>query len=105
MTFHHGAVNVGWNPPEPYPVPAPPSEFAEWTLGEAGLKDFILDLHAPAPDQVRTWLSAPASLRVIGPSYDPENDTDYYMSSSSLAEWFDVIIRLEEVTPTRLLLP
>ena len=105
VTFHHGAVNVGWNPPEPYPVPAPPSEFAEWTLGDAGLEDFIVDLHAPAPDEVRAWLSVPARLRVIGPSYEPERDSDYFMSINSLAESFDAIIQLEEVTPTRLLLP
>jgi len=84
---------------------APPSEFAEWTLGDAGLEDFILDLHAPAPDEVRAWLSVPARLRVIGPSYEPERDSDYFMSINSLAESFDAIIQLEEVTPTRLLLP
>jgi erythromycin esterase len=52
---------------------------------------------------VRTWLDAPATLRAIGPSYEPERDADYHMSGGSLAEWFDAIIQLEEVTPTRLL--
>jgi erythromycin esterase len=105
MTFHHGAVNVGWNPPEPLRVPEPPGQFADRALGDAGPGSFILDLHAPAPDAVRAWLNAPAKLRVIGPSYEPANDADYHMSGGSLAQWFDAIIRLEEVTPTRLLPP
>lgn len=28
VTFHHGAVNIGWNPPRPYQVPGPPVRFA-----------------------------------------------------------------------------
>lgn len=102
MTFHHGAVNVGWNPPKPIRVPEPPRQFADRALGGAGPGTFILDLHAPTPDAVQAWLNAPAKLRVIGPSYEPANDADYHMSGGSLAQWFDAIIRLEEVTPTRL---
>ncbi len=105
ITFHHGTINIGWNPPQPYRVPVPPTRFAESTLADSGQRDFILDLHAPAPDEVRTWLDAPATLRAIGPAYEPDKDADYHMSGGPLAQWFDAVIQLEEVTPTRLLAP
>ncbi len=54
---------------------------------------------------MRAWLDAPATLRAIGPAYEAERDADYHMSGGSLAEWFDAIIWLQEVTPTRLLAP
>jgi erythromycin esterase len=103
VTCHHGTVNVGWSPPRPHPVPAPPPQFAESTLDAGGQPSFILDLHTPAPDEVRAWLDSPATLRAIGPSYDPDKDADYYMSGGSLGEWFDAVIQLREVSPTRLL--
>jgi erythromycin esterase len=105
MTFDHGEVNVGWNPPRPYRVPQPPARFAERALGAGDQQSVVLDLHAPAPDQVRGWLDAPATLRMIGPSYEPDKDADYHMSGGSLAEWFDAVIQVREVTPTRLLAP
>lgn len=105
LTFHHGAVNAGWNPPKPFRVPEPPRQFADLALGDAGPGSFILDLHAPAPDAVRAWLNAPARMRVIGPSYEPASDADYHMSGGSLAEWFDAIIQIEEATPTHPLPP
>jgi erythromycin esterase len=103
MTFHHGTVNVGWNPPQPHDVPETPANFAESTLANGGPKSFVLDLHAPAPDEVRTWLDAPATVRVIGPTYEAAKDADYHMSGGSLREWFDLVVHIGEVTPTRLL--
>jgi erythromycin esterase len=105
VTFHHGVVNVGWNPPKPYRVPPPPATFAEATLGASDHHRFLLDLRAPAPERVRAWLDAPARLRVIGPSYAPERDADYHMAGGALAEWSTRVIYLQEVTPTRLLPP
>jgi erythromycin esterase len=105
MTFHHGTVNAGWAPPQPYQVPAPPTHFAESTLGEPEPAGFILDLHTPAPESVRAWLDAPATVRVIGPSYEPAKDADHQMSGGSLADWFDAVVHLTTVTPTRLLPP
>jgi erythromycin esterase len=105
MTFHHGTVNAGWAPPQPYQVPAPPTHFAESTLGEPEPAGFILDLHTPAPESVRAWLDAPATVRVIGPSYEPAKDADHQMAGGSLADWFDAVVHLTTVTPTRLLPP
>ncbi|MGP3953609.1 erythromycin esterase family protein [Streptomyces sp. 7N604] len=95
LTFHHGMTL--------YPVPAPPSEFADAMLGSAGLDAYLLDLKADGPGRVRTWLSTPTRTRLIGPAYDPRDDGAYHMSGGSLADWFDAVIHVQEVTPVRLL--
>jgi erythromycin esterase len=102
LTFYRGSVNAGFKP-QPYMIPAPPHEFADSTLGSAGLDIYMLDLHVPRPPAVRAWIESPTKVRVIGPAYDPANDAAYHLSGGSLAEWFDVIIHSQEVTPTRLL--
>lgn len=93
LTCHHGAGGA--------PLPAPAADFAESILGSAGPERYFLDLHGPQPDVARRWLTAPATTRVIGPHYDPDNDAAYHMTGSSLAGWFDVIIHLREITPAR----
>ncbi|EWM11178.1 erythromycin esterase family protein [Kutzneria sp. 744] len=93
LTFHHGSTS--------YDIPAPPAEFAETTLGAAGLDAFLLDLRDPGPAEVRTWLDRPTMTRLIGPSYDPDDNAAYHLSGGSLAEWFDVIVHWREVTPAR----
>ncbi|WP_406168313.1 erythromycin esterase family protein [Streptomyces sp. NBC_00996] len=89
--FQHGKV--------PYPVPAPPPEFAEAVLGSVGLPAYLLDLRGEAPEPVRNWLSAPARTRLIGPAFDAAANADHYMAGGSLGEWFDAIIHVREVTP------
>jgi erythromycin esterase len=102
LTFSHGSA--------PYPVPPPSPVLADAVLGSAatgsgsgsGLDGYALDLRdqsAPAP--VRAWLSAPAMVRLIGPRYDPADDAAFHMAGGSLAEWFDVIVHWQEVTPIR----
>jgi erythromycin esterase len=75
FTFDHGAVNSGWGgpafTPRPFPVPPPPRGFAERPLGEVALPQYLLHLRRPAPPAVRSWLHAPARIRVIGATYDP----------------------------------
>lgn len=95
LTFQHGSL--------PYPVPAPPADFAETPLGAAGLDLFLLDLRAESPDPVRAWLDGPARTRLIGPVYDPENDSSYHLSGGSLTDWFDVIAHCRKVTPVHLI--
>jgi len=108
MTFDHGAVNSGWGGPPftitPFQVPPPPSGFAERPLGEVDLPQYLLGLRTPAPPAVQSWLHAPAKIRVIGATYDPQDDAAHYMTGGSLAEWFDVIVHRQEVTPSQLVL-
>jgi erythromycin esterase-like protein len=105
FTFDHGAVNAGWDQPpfEPQPVEVPPPapEWAEAPLGEIGPEQFALDLHAGAPPAVRAWRQEPTSTRAIGPEYDPRRALDYVMEGGSLAQWFDVLVHRQEVTPWR----
>ncbi|MCE4941863.1 erythromycin esterase family protein [Streptomyces sp. VTCC 41912] len=93
LTFHHGNV--------PFPVPAPPPEFAEAVLGTAGPDAYLLDLRTAAPAAVRTWLATPTRTRLIGPAYDPAADADHHMSGGSLADWFDAVVHVPEATPAR----
>jgi hypothetical protein len=91
LTFHHGAA--------PYPIPSPPPDFADATLGSADLDGYLLDLHTEAPASVRAWLDAPTRTRMIGPAYDPADNDAYRLSGGSLANWFDAIIHTQVVTP------
>ena len=95
LTFDHGDV--------PYPVPPPPRAFADAPLGAAELDTYLLDLHASHPPAVRTWLTSPAKVRLIGPRFDPNNNAAFHLTGGSLAEWFDIIIHHQATTPTRTL--
>lgn len=93
--FDHGTVLSA----QPGRVPSPPPEFADAALGAAGLDTFVLDLHAEAPAAVRAWLDASAKVRLIGPSFDPDDNAAYHLSGGSLAEWFDIIVHAQTATP------
>lgn len=93
LTFDRGSVL--------YPVPSPPADFADAPLGAVGLDAYLLDLHAPAPEPVRAWLDAPARVRLIGPHYDPADDAAYHLAGGSLAQWFDVLVHVQQVTDVR----
>jgi len=102
MSFDHGAVNAGY-PTREYAVPPPPADFVDAALAVHGIGDYLLDLRTAAPPAVQRWLRTPTVMRAVGPAYDPANDTAYHMSGGGLGDWFDVIIRQQQVTPTRLL--
>jgi erythromycin esterase len=97
LTFHHGSLTLG---PTSRTVPAPPPHFAEAILGGAGDDAYLLDLHADMPETVRAWLDGPATVR-LAPSFNPAADADTHMTGGSLTEWFDVIIHMNCVAPTR----
>lgn len=98
LTFHHGSLDLG-GPPQA--VPAPTAGRADSVLGGAGLDTYLLELHHGLQDSLRAWLDAPATLRLIGPGYDPRDDANQHMSGGSLADWYDVVIHCRLVTPTR----
>lgn len=109
ITFDHGEVNSGWGLPpftsRPMPAPRQAPEFAERLFANNGTPRYLLDLRAPAPATVRAWLDAPIErARVIGSICDPGLDPDgYWMAGGSLAEWYDVVIHVNELTPTEIL--
>jgi hypothetical protein len=77
-------------------MPPPRQEWFEQPLGKVGLDQFALDLRRPAPPPVRTWLTAPIKTRGL-----PNEGPDAYMSGGTLAQWFDIVVHRQEVTPTQ----
>jgi erythromycin esterase len=86
-------------------LPPPPEGFAESPLGDVGIERFALDLRTePAGEAVRSWLTAPATTRVVGPRYEPDHDADFAMTGKPLRGWFDVLVHVRDVTPATTLL-
>lgn len=92
-----GDVHFG----EVAPPPEPGSLDAE--LSGAGPERYLLDLRGPAPDRVRAWLQQEHRLRVIGGTYYAKDDSDHYLVTGALDEWFDAVIHTGPITATRLL--
>ena len=78
--FDHGAE-----------LPAPAEGWFEQPLGQAG--PFVLDLRGSAPPEVRRWLDAPIVTR--GP-----NGPGSVTTGGTAAQWFDLIVHVDAVTPT-----
>ncbi|WP_407547926.1 erythromycin esterase family protein [Streptomyces sp. Pv4-95] len=98
VTFHHGRLS------HPAPVPVPPPDFAESVLGAvATAAYYVPDLRTgPPPGPVRDWLHTPTRTRLVGPAYDPADDRNHHLSGGALADWFDALLHVREVTPARL---
>jgi erythromycin esterase len=99
-TFDHGSSNVGLPTMTPRDVPPPQGQFADAAFGT---DEFLIDLRAQAPEAVREWLTEPTSLRVVGPAYDASTDADHKMTNGALAGWFDAIVHIGLLTPSRVL--
>ncbi|WP_157249778.1 erythromycin esterase family protein [Nonomuraea typhae] len=91
FTFDHGTLKAG-------KVPRPPRDWYDRPLGDAGLRQYVLDLRVGTPSQ----LYRPARMRGIG-GYDPKRPFDYYMYGGTLPQWFDVIVHRQTITPLRVL--
>lgn len=105
LTFDHGQITAGWDTGSPgtFTVPAPDASFIDHDLGQCRLADYLLDLHNPAPAEVRRWLTGSGTLRVIGgASYDPSNDPAHYMTAPRWGTGFDALLHLGSVTASRL---
>ncbi|NBE97504.1 erythromycin esterase family protein [Nonomuraea sp. KC401] len=102
---HRGKILGGWElgPPSVFTVPPPGRAMIDHILGTAKHPNYLLDLRAKAPAQVRKWLAAPATMRIIGSAYDAKKDADYMMRIDSMGGGFDAILHLGRTTPTRLL--
>lgn len=83
------------------PPPEPGSLDAELT--GAGPERYLLDLRVPAPAPVAAWLGGPHRLRSIAGIYDATADSEHYLGTGALDEWFDAVVHAGPITPTRLL--
>jgi hypothetical protein len=96
LTFHHGAVDLGSGPHE---IPVPPVRVVESTLGEPSTP-VLSDLHADLAEPVRRWLDAPATMRLVGPAFDPDEPSKALVSGGSLAQWFESLVHVGAVGPS-----
>ncbi|MFE3190399.1 erythromycin esterase family protein [Nocardia sp. NPDC059240] len=83
--FHHGNVGVA-------EIPAPAADFLDAELGERGESPLWLDMRT---DPIAT----PVKMRVISGVYDPTRDADEHLAIHNLAEAFDIVAHIREVTP------
>ena len=87
----HGEPRAGQTADLPPPAP----DWFERPFGAVGLDQFALDLRAPAPPPVRRWLQAPITTRG-----SPIAARTRSWTGGTLAQWFDVIVHRQRVTPT-----
>ncbi|MTE13196.1 erythromycin esterase family protein [Nocardia aurantiaca] len=85
--FHHGNVGVA-------EIRAPAPDFLDAQLGALGLPKLWLDLRTDP-------IAGPAKMRVISGVYDPRRDADEHLAVRDLAEAFDLLVHIREVTPVQ----
>lgn len=101
--FGQGTISSNYQSLGTYPIGAPPPGLLDATLGAARTPNYLLDLHAPAPDPIRAWRTGPISKRMILPSYNEGNDgAGYIMSVESLHDAFDALLYVRTTTATGL---
>lgn len=81
-----------------FTVGAPVKESYNSTLGSIGLPLYLLDLRK-AQGAVRQWMNGPAPFRLNGMGYDPAQFDAAY-TRGSLAQWFDLLIHVQNSTPS-----
>ena len=94
FTGDHGTVSLGPEGTTALPPPAP--DWFEHLFGRTGLAQFAVDLRTPAPPPVRRWLHSPVKTRGF-----PDRGPGSVMAGGTLAQWFDVIIHRQELTPAQ----
>ena len=92
FTFDHGELRLG--PGQTAAAPPPKPRWFERPLGSVGFDQFVIDLRQPATAPVRRWLDAPVVTRGL-----PEGGPDAHMADGTLAQWFDLIVHRQTVTP------
>lgn len=91
LTFDHGNAL--------YEFPSPPNRFADAVLGTVGPQAFLLDLRTDLKRAAQVWLDTPATMRLVGPSFNPVNNADYHLTGGTLRDWFDALAHIRAVTP------
>ena len=92
FTLDHGTAGL---PPSPTTHLAPPKpSWFEAPLGRQPSDHFILDTRRAGPLAVRRWLSGPLITRGL-----PQAGPSSTVRGGSVAEWFDVLVHTQRVTP------
>ena len=99
LTFHHGTVDLGSGP---HDIPDPPAGAIESTLGSPSVP-VMFDLQADVDERVRRWLDGRASMRLVGPAFDPDEPSKALMSGGSVAQWFEALVHVGKVGPVDVL--
>ena len=92
VTFDDGTVSNGTDGTIALP-PAAPGWFEE-PLGDVRYDQFMLDLHDRAPRPVHRWLESPIATRGLA-----DSGASGHIVGGTLAEWFDIVIHRQHVTP------
>ena len=102
--FHDGAISSDYTAPGPQPIGPPGADLLEADLSAAPGDASMLRLDRGAPREVRRWLDAPATMRVILPSYTAgDNGDDYTMTVPDLDDAFDAAVFVRHTTASHLL--
>jgi erythromycin esterase len=101
LTFHHGTVDLGGGD-GPHEIPPPPARTIESTLGDPPAP-VVFDLRAGGDERVQRWLDTPATMRLVGPAFDPDEPSKALMSGGSLAQWFEALVHIGTVAPVTVL--
>ncbi|GAB2569077.1 erythromycin esterase family protein [Kribbella endophytica] len=88
FTFDHGTMHG------PVDMPPPLTTWFEHPLGQVRHAHYTLDLQRPASSAARAWLNAPLRTRGF-PHLGPTSE----MTGGTLAQWHDVLIHTQQVTP------
>lgn len=89
--FHHGDLGIAT-------VPEPAEDLVDAMLGTVDLPAHWLDLRR---DAVRCRWDGPAKARVISGIYTPSRDAAEHITVASLADAFDAVIHIRQVSPVR----
>lgn len=92
FTLDRGTVTTA--PGETVDLPPARPEWFEHPLGDVRYDQFALDLRQSAPTPVRRWLHGPIRTRGL-----PDAGPGSFIDGGSVAQWFDLIIHRQTVTP------
>jgi erythromycin esterase len=84
-------------------VPEAPRGSYETYLARAELERMVLDLRDVPAEPGAEWLIEPRGLRAIGAVYDPALPDEEYFPQVEITAEFDLIVYIEQTTPSLLL--
>lgn len=83
--------------------PSAPDDFAEAALAGHGAEALaVAPAHLRAGTGLR-WATDPAITRLVGPRHDPERDREFHLAGGTTAEWFDLVVHRDAISPVTFL--